>query len=760
MAGLQNKKRIAIVTWFNSGRNYGQTLQAFALSSFLRGSGYDTEVLSYGMGDPFRLDKLNRIYKYFDLNRDSRVLQRRFDYFVDKYIPHSKPLLNKNQVEKYLCKNRFDVVICGSDQIWNPYCFDPVYYLDLDVSIKKIAYAVSLVNPLYIDKYDEYIEIDKLIQSIDSVSVRENTAVDIIRNIAGINSDVVLDPTLLMSSYEWDKALNLHKKCKSEYAFVYMFSLSKDQAYTIKKYCKLIGIKNIICSDILMDGYRIGNVIKDMGVRSFVNTIKNARVVFTDSYHGTAFSIIYRKQFFVFNNDGSINDDKFYNFDRMNTLLANLDVRNRVVDTVIPNDTVDINYDSVYDLLDEHIKRSKSYLINSVENNPITIDKEDCIGCGACYNTCPKQSIIMKKDKYGFLYPSVDGSKCINCNKCMDSCPIKRSDKSVLKKDKKYNLYYDTHIDKRVQATSGGAFGVIAEYVIRNGGVVFGASFDDNYDVIIDYVTDKSDIHRLKKSKYVQASIGSRYSKVKEFLDEFKLVLYTGTPCQIAGLNSFLGRDYDNLYTVDIICHGVPSPDIYKLWLSELERRADSHIKSIDFRYKEYDIGGWGKSLICISFENGKNYRSNYYDDPYMYAFLENYTLRESCYDCNYKDEEYCGDITLGDFWEYEKYFGDIDDFGISAVVVNTNKGDSLMEILKDSGACIEATKEQLVYGNPSYKSSVKVPKNKNKYLTQTRKMNNWFNESMNINKKSHHVRPILGRIKRKLFNDRLNLFF
>ena len=280
-------------------------------------------------------------------------------------------------------------------------------------------------------------------------------------------------------------------------------------------------------------------------------------------------------------------------------------------------------------------------------------NKSLCCGCHGCANICPQKCISMKSDDEGFLYPVIDENACTNCGLCEKVCHILNP--TVCENQPKMYACYNTDEDVRHMSSSGGIFTLIAENVINKGGVVFGAAFDDTLAVKHIMVDNKEDLDKLRGSKYLQSTIGNTYIRVKEILKTGQIVLFTGTPCQIDGLVSYLGKDYDNLFTQDIICHGVPSP---KVWQKYIDYHKSLQKSSIDtnsapsFRSKEH---GWSLFRLHINFENGEKYTSPFTKDLFMTAFLNNLCLRPSCYNCKSKGIKKKSDITLADFWGIDK---------------------------------------------------------------------------------------------------------
>lgn len=597
-------KKIAIVTWFNSGKNYGQTLQAYALYQKLTELGYETEILSYRTGIFSRYRLLSAVRKYRYLKND--ILQQRFDQFIKKNIKTSRMLRNKREVERYISFKGFDAVICGSDQIWNPYNFDEIFFLGISNKVNKIAYAPSIADIRHADKFREYPEIKKLLQGLVSVSAREKTGAEMIEHISGIRPVTVLDPALLFYGNEWESMISLKKPPKGRYAFCYMFGMTEKQMEFIIKDCRKLGCRKLYISDILSenteDKMRMLQMLSkevsvkmlyNISIETFLGTIHNADFIYTDSFHGMAFSILFHRQFYVFDNGKKETDDKYYNIDRMYTLLEKTGLESRLADAgkAGPASKSRIDYGAVDRKLKQERTKSIQFLKDAIEKKPVRITERACTGCGACANACPVGCIEMTGDRNGFPYPVILNSKCTACGKCIKTCPLNAHIQTIQQKgyDKKIKLFYDRDIQKRCQATSGGAFGCIAEWVLEQKGVVFGAGYDKSFFVEITYVENIEDLHRLKKSKYVQAFTGDSYTQAKYFLRQGRLVFFTGTPCQVAGLKSYLGdSEYENLYTADIICHGVPSPQIYRKWLDDLEKKSGSKITKIDFRSKKW----------------------------------------------------------------------------------------------------------------------------------------------------------------------------
>ncbi|WP_281532025.1 Coenzyme F420 hydrogenase/dehydrogenase, beta subunit C-terminal domain [Anaerocolumna aminovalerica] len=306
--------------------------------------------------------------------------------------------------------------------------------------------------------------------------------------------------------------------------------------------------------------------------------------------------------------------------------------------------------------------------------------KEACCGCEACYNACPMQCIQMKYDAEGFKYPFVNKDTCINCGKCKKACPI------INKKSIQYELEecyaaFNDNLTERLNCSSGGIFSLLASAVLSTGGVVVGTGMSDDCrstEHVI--VNNLSELKTIYGSKYLQSNINDIFKKIKQQLEKGNVVLFSGTPCQVAGLQNYLVKPYDNLLCIDVICHGVPSPGLWKKNVDYIEKKIHSKLVSVNFRCKKYG----GHSEYGIAYKNDKQKKAHYSskeEDPYIQMFLNDLSLRPSCYNCKFKGIHRNSDITLGDFWGIDDFAKRLNDgYGVSVVVVHSNKGKNLFE--------------------------------------------------------------------------------
>ena len=317
--------------------------------------------------------------------------------------------------------------------------------------------------------------------------------------------------------------------------------------------------------------------------------------------------------------------------------------------------------------------------------NKIQLASTDtCTGCAACASVCPTGSISMKEDREGFLQPHIDTKTCIGCNKCEKTCPILNPLEIPTGFETQAYAAINKDEDVRMRSSSGGMFHALAKWTIEQGGVVFGARFNDQWEVVHDYTETIEGIEPFMRSKYVQSRIGDTFNQAKQFLDSGRQVLFVGTPCQIGGLKAYLKKDYDNLLSVDFICHGVPSPSIWKSYLRE-----EFDIKSINeicFRDKK---DGWLKDrCVTINTKDAIIYRKPHMENQFFAGFIGDFYLRRSCYNCEYKDYHRLSDITLSDFWGIQYVLPETnDDRGTSLVFVHTRKGECIWQLLPQINA-------------------------------------------------------------------------
>ena len=335
--------------------------------------------------------------------------------------------------------------------------------------------------------------------------------------------------------------------------------------------------------------------------------------------------------------------------------------------------------------------------------------KYNCSGCTACMNLCPNDAILMVADSEGFKYPEVDDTKCLDCGLCRKVCPFHKG----YNKDKKSQIpavyavkYKDDSV--RLSSSSGGMFTALSNYILGENGVVYGAAFDDDFRVCHQKAENMIERDKFKGSKYVQSDLGNIFLDVKTELDKDRAVLFTGTPCQIAALRACLGdKRYKKLILCDLVCHGTPSPLIWKEYIDLLLKNKKSKLKRFNFRDKGV---GWHNSQLYAMFADGSNMYNTPLVDLFDSIFYQHIALRPSCHVCVFANFDRVSDITMGDFWGIEKYKPDFDDNkGVSLTLLHTKKGEAIFESVKEcliyESSSIDECKQQRHLTEPAKRS-------------------------------------------------------
>ena len=369
---------------------------------------------------------------------------------------------------------------------------------------------------------------------------------------------------------------------------------------------------------------------------------------------------------------------------------------------------------------------------------------EDCCGCTACASICPHNAISMKPDTLGFLYPEVDMEKCVDCGLCEKVCAFNNNYDTSLNLSQP-DVYAARHKDMQEIETSrsGAAFIALSDWVIEHGGIVYGAGYTDHFRVVHKRAVSKEERNEFKGSKYVQSDLTGVFRQVKADLMAGLLVMFSGTPCQTAGLNSYIGKKLrENLYLVDIVCHGVPGPFIWRDYLAYLERKHGDKICWVNFRDKQ--LYGWTAHHESFKFVNGGGKMT------FTYTFYKHIMFRHSCGVCPYTNTHRPSDITLADFWGWEKTDPtfNVDDKGVSLVLINTEKGRKLFEAVKDNMNIIPVKLEDCLQPNLQHPSIIH-PKRMDFERDYARKGFEYVMKKYGDMGWRYRVRRILGKVKR-----------
>lgn len=708
-------KKVGIVSCYFKN-NYGSMLQAYATKKILDNNNIPNETINIDNNIDFKkgkrkyyasqlfnfkfikskfgmiklkLDK--KIVKDLGKNisiRDSKYKEFRKEFNLSISCPDYKSLSE-------MAYAKYSDVIVGSDQLWLPVNVVSDYYTLNWVSdnINKISYATSFGISKIPDKYtDDY---KKFLSRINYLSVREESGKKICDEYE-ILSKVVCDPTILLTKEEWEQEAVQERIIPDKYILCYFLGSNIEHRKFAEKLKEKTGYKIVSLNH--ADEYvkysdRFADITPyDIGPREWINLIKNAEYVCTDSFHGTVFSLLFNKTFFDFRRYSESN--KMSTNSRIDSLLdlAGVD-KNRIltgnedVDTVIK---YKINYSKINKNIDKIRQESKEWLLNSItykteetKDKFVKIEEKDlCCGCTACYSVCPKNAIKMVRDNEGFLYPEVDREKCVNCGMCKKVCPILNKSKLNEFKPKAY-LFQNSNEEIREDSTSGGIFTAIGEFIVKNNGTVYGAAFDDNFIVNHVGLESADELSKFRKSKYVQSNQNNCFKEIKQYLDNGKLVCYSGTPCQVGGLKAYLRKDYENLILIDIMCHSVPSPLVFEKYKSYILKKMNAN-KILNINFRDKSKYGYKYSMMTVETDNG-TYSQGIDTDPYLRAFFSDVSVRPSCYNCHFKTMKRVSDLTIWDCFninEIDKSFDD--DKGTTRVLVQSENGQKLLENLNN----------------------------------------------------------------------------
>lgn len=372
-----------------------------------------------------------------------------------------------------------------------------------------------------------------------------------------------------------------------------------------------------------------------------------------------------------------------------------------------------------------------------------------CTGCMACANICPQQCISFIQNNEGFGYPRVEEERCIHCNKCNAHCPVLKM--PVIQNDRSFSYaVINKNSAVRLKSSSGGVFSLLAEYVLQRSGIVFGAAFNEKWEVVHTCIKDTRELYKLRGSKYVQSYIGNTYNSVKAFLDAGKEVLFSGTPCQIGGLKAFLQREYSNLITVDLICHGVPSPLVWKKYVEV--RSKDRDISSIFFRSKNLS---WERFLLEFEFQDSSKYLQPLDRDVYLRGFLANLYLRRSCYECPFKGINRLSDFTLADFWGIDEILPALNDHkGISLVFCHNLHAKTILNSLNAEVVKYDLSKEQVLKYNSAMIKSSALNTNREKFFLELTSNKYSIDRLIYSYVKEPYIKRIYRFIKRRLISS------
>lgn len=722
-------KDVAILTKYYRNYNYGGMLQGYALYSAIKSLGYSVDIISYdvrknansvypsiiqqtkqyglGAAIPKVAEKVIAKGKFFIKD----ILEKRTELF-DKFeadIDADTDLYSDDSINNL--KREYRVFVSGSDQIWNPNAVRNLY-LQTFVSepYRKISYAASIGR----DSFSDY-EANIMIPAINrfgTIGVRENTAKELLGKYISQSVTTVLDPTFLLSIEEWEK-VSAKRLVDEKYALIYFFSDSLEVRKNAQEFCKERGLKLVVIPYAkqeynLSDSKGPGTRMNDVGPREFVSLIKNAEFVFTDSFHGAVFSLIHQIPFAVFerNKSGHVSmNSRLYDLLELfqeKDRLVNIGDFNRVtalssIDSEKIKKVISSWRDSSLKFLSDSIDNGIQKYNESEELKTVTGREDECSGCGECITFCSKKSISFARNSNGFQVPVIDAKTCIQCGLCKSVCPVLNKPKQ----HKPIEVYGAYSKDEMTRSASGGIAYNIARDTIESGGVVYGAAYTDKLQIKITRVDTVDDLSKIQGTKYVQADMTGVIENVLADLKSQLSVLFTGTPCEVAGVVDAARRKKleDGLTTVEVICHGTPSQKMFDDYLKWAKGHYKSDINTYAFRAKKTDNDK--DFMVEIGLADGQKIMVSGFKDPYYKAFMSAKWFRESCYSCPFAEKKRVADLTVGDFWNSEKLPSN---FGrgrrVSVALANTEKGLKCLHDTQKKINVVMTTWETAAQGN------------------------------------------------------------
>ena len=689
---------VAILGRYNNS-NWGGSLTTIA-----------TYVTVEEMGFSCRMLKL----KSHDSDKDR--LYNVFCKFTNKAIGSTFPLKAWN---KYF--NNF--LLC-SDWTFYKKWFLPLdlrlfSWVNEDNCILSLAASFGTASGGY--TAEDYPNLSKLLNRFNHLSVREQSGVELCKKI-GVNHAVQLaDPIFSQKKEFYLKIAQMHphKKIPHPYAAIYLLDMNPREISLAVSAAKSLNLKPLF---IMADKDKkqiaaVGNFdyISDEGPRgisSWIYYCYNADYVITNSFHYICLSLIFGKNFLA------INRLSKYPPVRVMDLLVRMGLPEKFVKTEedIPKAiNTPLNLENIERGIEKMSQEIRDYLKSSIRKSRVqdsdridALRREECTGCLACSNACPKKCIAVTRDSNsGFIYPEIDEASCIHCGLCKKACPVLNK-KELPKQENLVYCGYSLNSKIRYHSTSGGFFSELAIKLLSQGdSVIYGAAYDTPFRVRHIGIDKKKDLPLIRQSKYVQSEMGTVYSEIEKNLKQGKAVLFCGTPCQCAAVHQFLALrnvDTEKLYIVDFICHSVNSPKAYAAYLEDIARQNNDVISSVWFKNKE---DSWQRFSTRIDFESNKQYYiRNRYEDDFYKAFLKYHLFsRPSCAKCNFKGENRFSDITLADAWGIPMNCDNT--HGISAAIIHTKKGKELFSSIQGQLYFEEKKVSDVSKGNRNFTSSV-----------------------------------------------------
>lgn len=678
------------------GSNYGSILNGYAEYRILTGMGKSVLMLS---APGFEIDNPE-----LDENMHN-VKFNKSHYDEDTRSPLFK-LTELEQLNDYA-----DIFATGSDQLWRwPISFQGIMYQNfVHNDKKKISLATSCgdMNDCVPNSKRDFVK--DCLMDFDAISVREESSKILLRKKYGVFSQTILEAVFWLNKEEYGKLvkesdLGIPDK---NYILAYILDPDEEKLEFIKQMSRKLKMKVITIPDGLyktMESgwdkreyiHRYPNCMPHTEVVDFLKLYANCSFSITDSFHGTCFSIIFQRKFVSICNEIR-GKDRFYH------VLNMFHLEDRLLRSGKLNYHTELIQEIDYEEIEKIIQTEREKTFQWIEEalnrpkktNHICKVKRDCIGCGACACICPTDALKMVMGQYGYYEPQIDTDKCIDCGKCKSVCPaIEKSDTGNASKPELYECILKDKNELK-KCSSGGAFPFLANKILENSGVVYGAAWGDDFRAEYKRINSREQLQELQKSKYIQCYTGTIYRSVKEDLEQGLTVLFSGVPCHVAGLYKFLGKKHENLITVDLLCANGPSVEFFHQYIKE---ECPEDLISYEFRPKE---AGWRCDCVAFTTNDEKKLRQGVKEDLYQRAFHSHIICSKHCEKCNYSKFARVSDFTIGDFWGIEERDITINaKEGVSALLVNNERSARILTDMQDESVFLKKVPLDWLNGN------------------------------------------------------------
>lgn len=692
--------KIAIVTVYDSVVNFGSFLQAYAMSKVLESRGHEVFFVRRMPNDEI-LKRFNRLAKIQNSVSSKKGIKAKFLSQRSKYVIQREMDANKNRYKCSLSDWKsikiidpaeiedcgIQLVICGSDEIWNIHNKD----IDLDFyscgwvkHIPKLAYAISSGN----SKTSEYLNAPEFFNAVGDfckILPRDQMTQSMISDITNVKESIVCDPTLLLGQ----DGFTLTNKGKEfgKYILVYSYFLTRKEKKFIKKYARNNGLK--IISPCIYSS--IADEVVYTSAIDFPSLVFNAECVYTTTFHGTIFSLMFAKRFCALSR-----------LPKVANLLEQLETYDHELN-------LDFSYDDFCAVLNKFADRS-------------------VIGDGLNRLKSTSEDILWKaiEEIENNGYTPIGNHYESRC---------------------KYLYGYTKQDDIRRKSSSGGLFYELSQVILEDGGVVFGACYDKEMHQVVHKSTEETSIENMLKSKYVESKLGDTYKKIETYLKDGKKVLFCGTPCQAAGLYNLKEKKWsrykNQLFILDFLCEGVPSYKIFQEYIKDSENKSEKEIETIEFRSKSY---GWNVHCMKIQYKDGTSRIIPSFSDSYMHTFIMDLTMnRRSCYACPFREKKY-SDVTIGDFWKVSNVDKScVDNKGVSAIFVNSEAGNILIEKARKNLYIKELEDRDILQMEQHLDTSLYLDKRNNFY---TEFLSNGYNSAIRKYSTYFQNRGIVDKLK------------